>query len=117
MRCEFTPDGWRWVPIPDITPFLQETWDCWAYWDVKVLMDPDRSTILRMAFGDGSAEDRTIPQGSGTTTISFQHYFDPGTIETVQRATVLETGYFDQSTTYHHLTTTSALPATNEGVE
>lgn len=103
--------GYRWIPFPDITPEGQTSLDCWGHWAVKVARDGGRSTTLRMAFGDGSSQTRVVAQGSGTTTLYFNHYFAPpgggGQDTTIQRATVMETGAWDQSMTYHIDSTTN----------
>jgi hypothetical protein len=55
-----------------------------------------------MEFGDGQDERRYIPAGTGKSVLTFTHEF-PATpwVTFTQRATVLETGEFDESTTLH----------------
>lgn len=46
-----------------------------ASWIVRVLKEAARQTTLRFDFGDGTHEDRPIPQGSGEVSFSFSHTF------------------------------------------
>lgn len=102
-RCELTPDGYRWVRTIDLTPYSQTTADCNANWSVEVLRDPTRSITVRMDFGDGSSDTRTVTQGTGLITVYFYHFFPLETVgqTLTQTATIVERGAGDQSTTYH----------------
>lgn len=58
---------------------------------------------LRMDYGDGKSESRAISPGSGTVSFYFSHVLQgPADGQRyVQRATVLETGRYAQTVTYH----------------
>lgn len=102
-RCELTPDGYDWVPTIDLTPYFQTTSDCGADWGVDVLRDPTRSITVRMDFGDGSSQSRTVAPGSGLVTVYFYRSFPLETMgeNMTQTATIVERGAGAQSTTYH----------------
>lgn len=116
-RPPLTGTDWYWgrlnlenAALPAISPGDQTAdANCRAEWSIQVAKNPDRPTTLRMAFGDGSSETRTILQGSGSTTVSFVHEFPSGEYDSggewTQRATLLETGAFDESHTTHNSTT------------
>lgn len=95
--------GHRWVDLLDIYPEMQTSYDCYAEWDLTVPQDPSRSTSVRMDFGDGLSETRTVLRGSGTTSMTFTHYYEPYTTygEIHQRATIVETGVYDDVITDH----------------
>lgn len=99
--------GQRWVPLPDITPEVHTTDDaCYATWTITVPQDPLRSTTVRFDFGDGYSTTRAVPQGSATTTLTVSHDFDRSSEgqTLAQRATVVETGKYDDSLTDHLVT-------------
>ncbi|HVE45126.1 MAG TPA: hypothetical protein VNA57_00060 [Acidimicrobiales bacterium] len=62
-----------------ITPAAQTTSSGDATWTVKAGQDSAGATTLKMEFGDGLSETRTIPQGSVTSTFTFSHRFISGT--------------------------------------
>ncbi|HVE46664.1 MAG TPA: right-handed parallel beta-helix repeat-containing protein [Acidimicrobiales bacterium] len=73
-----------------ITPPAQTTSSS-ASWTVKAGQDTTRTTTLKMEYGDGASETRSIPQGSSTSTFTFSHTFSAtGTYG--QTATIVETG-------------------------
>ncbi|HUP70224.1 MAG TPA: hypothetical protein VM142_10475 [Acidimicrobiales bacterium] len=82
-----------------ITPATQTTSSGDANWTVKAGQDSAGATTLKMEFGDGLSETRTIPQGSVTSTFTFSHRFISGTGTYAQRATIVETGASATSTT------------------
>ncbi|HVE46687.1 MAG TPA: hypothetical protein VNA57_08070 [Acidimicrobiales bacterium] len=90
-KCPFTHPSLAWTDsadydktlsasaaanVPTISPAAQVTDSTGrASWIVKVLKDVARQTTLRFDFGDGTHEDRAIPQGSGESSFSFSHTF------------------------------------------
>lgn len=85
------------------TPATVKPIACVALFILEVPQDWSRETTLEMDFGDGSPRDSIpIPRGTGDATIALKHTFPPSPGYTwTQRATILETGAFAQSSTTH----------------
>lgn len=62
-------------PRPEINPPVQFAVGCSARYTVRIPRDPTRTTTLHFDYGDGSSETVLIPQGDGTETVSFSHFF------------------------------------------
>lgn len=102
-------------PRVAIWPVAQPTnANCVGTYTVTVARDPGQHTTLRMEYGDGGIETRTIAQGSGTETFSFSHYFGPGIVY-VQQATVLETGATTYAATEHNYGASGPYPVGTNG--
>lgn len=93
----------QWRPLrPDITPEWQQA-ICYASWTVTVPRAASQSFTLVMAFGDGASETRTVPPGTQPITFTFTHDFDMDSFLSTltQRATVQESGLYDEAATWH----------------
>jgi hypothetical protein len=103
------PD-FQWVPMrPSVAPQWQEAY-CYASWTVTVPAASQPLTLV-MAFGDGASETRTVPPGTRPITFTFTHEFDIGSLWSTltQRATVQESGLYDEAETWHGSTTNQPL--------
>jgi len=98
------------VPVPQarsarpiILPAVNVAVLCRATWTVVVERAATDPITLRMEYGDGFNEDRTVAPGSGVATLSFEHEFPPYfPLEVVeQRATILENGRSSTAYTVH----------------
>lgn len=120
---EFPPDPYApQIPpgVPIIIPPLGFALFCFAAWRIFVIRMPGPA-LLRMEFGDGSYEERTIPASTGdprddVQLLEFSHEFASTSLAEVlvQRATVEETGSFALAITVHP-DPNRARAATNSG--
>lgn len=67
-------------PVPDpplIRPPASDDrdHDCRQRWDVEVPQRPDDFILLRVDYGDGAEDWRSIPPGTGSVTLSFSHQY------------------------------------------
>lgn len=90
-------------PVPAVSPSWQTTRACAASWTVTVARNPSLPENLRVNYGDGTSETRSISPGSGSVRLLFSHtfagYTDGRTF--VQQFTVLQNGRYVRTTTVH----------------
>lgn len=108
MICELTGTGLRWIlrepPNVSPTPKTQFTDSaCWAVWSVTVARSSTVTLTLRVYYGNGASETRTVAPGSGYQSFSFSHYFPRSWdgIRYVQRFQIVDTGQYDETSTVH----------------
>lgn len=84
------------------TPATLDPISCLAVYEVLVPQSPTRPLTIRFEYGDGTYEQRIVAQGTGVAEYTWTHQFWPWQLHTwTQRATILETGAYSESTTTH----------------